>query len=97
VSAGAPAVRLMHDMHLILQCLPLMQLEEKRIPYIIEKINMRCYGDKPPSFLAKVNARLWLTGWGPNPLARTLLKEFLHHHLLEVSWWGTAMSITTLL
>lgn len=26
-------------------------LEEKRIPYRVEKINMRCYGDKPPSFL----------------------------------------------
>ena len=25
-------------------------LEEKQIPYRIEKINMRCYGDKPPSF-----------------------------------------------
>ncbi|KAI8471411.1 MAG: glutathione S-transferase [Monoraphidium minutum] len=31
-----------------------LQLEEKRIPYVIEKINMRCYGDKPPSFMAKV-------------------------------------------
>jgi glutathione S-transferase len=30
------------------------QLEEKRIPYTIEKINMRCYGDKPASFLSKV-------------------------------------------
>lgn len=29
-------------------------LEEKRIPYRIEKINMRCYGDKPPSFTTKV-------------------------------------------
>lgn len=27
-----------------------MCLEEKRIPYRVEKINMRCYGDKPPSF-----------------------------------------------
>jgi len=26
-------------------------LEEKRIPYKVEKINMRCYGDKPSSFL----------------------------------------------
>eukprot|EP00565_Helicotheca_tamesis_P005071 CAMPEP_0185727006 /NCGR_PEP_ID=MMETSP1171-20130828/2814_1 /TAXON_ID=374046 /ORGANISM="Helicotheca tamensis, Strain CCMP826" /LENGTH=263 /DNA_ID=CAMNT_0028395471 /DNA_START=79 /DNA_END=866 /DNA_ORIENTATION=- len=25
-------------------------LEEKRIPYRVEKINMRCYGDKPASF-----------------------------------------------
>lgn len=33
---------------------PLMQLEEKRIPYVMEKINMRCYGDKPASFLSKV-------------------------------------------
>ena len=28
-----------------------MILEEKRIPYRVEKINMRCYGDKPASFL----------------------------------------------
>uniref|UniRef100_A0A061QXR9 Glutathione S-transferase n=1 Tax=Tetraselmis sp. GSL018 TaxID=582737 RepID=A0A061QXR9_9CHLO len=28
-----------------------LQLEEKRIPYRVEKINMRCYGDKPESFL----------------------------------------------
>lgn len=27
-----------------------MCLEEKRIPYRVEKINMRCYGEKPPSF-----------------------------------------------
>lgn len=27
-----------------------MTLEQKRIPYRIEKINMRCYGDKPSSF-----------------------------------------------
>ena len=27
-------------------------LEEKRIPYRIEKVSMRCYGDKPPSFMA---------------------------------------------
>lgn len=33
-----------------------LQLEEKRIPYTIEKINMRCYGDKPASFMAKVPA-----------------------------------------
>ncbi|GLC43420.1 hypothetical protein PLESTB_001555600 [Pleodorina starrii] len=35
-----------------------LQLEEKRIPYVIEKINMRCYGDKPPSFTAKVPSGL---------------------------------------
>jgi glutathione S-transferase len=28
-----------------------MTLEFKRIPYRIEKVNMRCYGDKPASFL----------------------------------------------
>lgn len=28
-----------------------MTLEEKRIPYRIEKVNMRCYGEKPPSFM----------------------------------------------
>lgn len=32
-----------------------MQLEEKQIPYTLEKINMRSYGDKPPHFLAKVS------------------------------------------
>lgn len=31
-----------------------MQLEEKRIPYRVEKINMRCYGDKKKSFTDKV-------------------------------------------
>ena len=35
-----------------------LQLEEKKIPYIIEKINMRCYGDKPQSFLQKVPSGL---------------------------------------
>lgn len=35
-----------------------LQLEEKRIPYTIEKINMRCYGDKPASFLSKVPSGL---------------------------------------
>lgn len=29
-----------------------MTLEQKRIPYRVEKVNMRCYGDKPASFLA---------------------------------------------
>ncbi|RMZ52651.1 hypothetical protein APUTEX25_000770 [Auxenochlorella protothecoides] len=33
-------------------------LEEKRIPYTIEKINMQCYGDKPAEFLAKVPSGL---------------------------------------
>merc|ERR1719159_52614 len=31
-----------------------LQLEEKRIPYKVEKINMRCYGPKKKSFLSKV-------------------------------------------
>ena len=31
-----------------------LQLEEKRIPYKVVKINMRAYGDKPPEFMAKV-------------------------------------------
>eukprot|EP00746_Dinoflagellata_sp_MGD_P013345 gnl/MRDRNA2_/MRDRNA2_128812_c0_seq1.p1 gnl/MRDRNA2_/MRDRNA2_128812_c0~~gnl/MRDRNA2_/MRDRNA2_128812_c0_seq1.p1 ORF type:complete len:478 (-),score=111.21 gnl/MRDRNA2_/MRDRNA2_128812_c0_seq1:189-1541(-) len=31
-----------------------LQLEEKQIPYRVEKINMRCYGPKKKSFLAKV-------------------------------------------
>eukprot|EP00967_Tisochrysis_lutea_P091545 scaffold131530_cov26-Tisochrysis_lutea.AAC.1 len=30
-----------------------LMLEEKQIPYIVEKINMRCYGPKPPEFMAK--------------------------------------------
>jgi glutathione S-transferase len=33
-------------------------LEEKRIPYRMKKVNMRCYGDKPPDFLAKVPSGL---------------------------------------
>lgn len=28
-----------------------MTLEQKRIPYRVEKINMRCYGEKPASFM----------------------------------------------
>ena len=36
----------------------MLQLEEKKIPYIIEKINMRCYGDKPAEFLKKVPSGL---------------------------------------
>ena len=35
-----------------------LQLEEKRIPYEVRKINMRCYGDKPADFLAKVPSGL---------------------------------------
>ena len=31
-----------------------MQLEEKRVPYTLERINMRCYGSKPKSFTSKV-------------------------------------------
>jgi len=33
-------------------------LEEKRIPYEVRKINMRCYGGKPAEFLAKVPSGL---------------------------------------
>lgn len=33
-------------------------LEEKQIPYRVEKINMRSYGDKPSSYLAKVPSGL---------------------------------------
>ena len=32
-----------------------LQLEEKQISYTLEKINMRCYGDKPPEYTAKVH------------------------------------------
>ncbi|CAN0217644.1 unnamed protein product [Ectocarpus sp. 12 AP-2014] len=35
-----------------------LMLEEKRIPYRVEKINMRSYGDKPSSYLAKVPSGL---------------------------------------
>lgn len=35
-----------------------LQLEEKQIPYVVEKINMRCYGDKPSEFLRKVPSGL---------------------------------------
>ena len=30
-----------------------LQLEEKAIPYTLQKINMRCYGPKPPDYTAK--------------------------------------------
>jgi glutathione S-transferase len=33
-------------------------LEEKQIPYRMEKINMRSYGDKPQEFLQKVPSGL---------------------------------------
>jgi len=33
-------------------------LEEKQIPYEVEKINMRCYGPKPASFMQKVPSGL---------------------------------------
>ena len=36
-----------------------LQLEEKQIPYEIEKINMRAYGDKPATFLQKVSHEPW--------------------------------------
>jgi len=36
----------------------LLQLEEKQIPYVVEKINMRCYGDNPAEFLKKVPSGL---------------------------------------
>lgn len=44
----------------VITALPLvwLQLEEKRIPYRIEKINMRCYGSKPVSFMAMVPSGL---------------------------------------
>lgn len=35
-----------------------MLLEAKRIPYLIKKINMSCYGSKPPEFLKKVPSGL---------------------------------------
>lgn len=35
-----------------------MMLEEKRIPYRVEKINMRSYGEKPAWYLAKVPSGL---------------------------------------
>ncbi|PNH08687.1 hypothetical protein TSOC_004726 [Tetrabaena socialis] len=41
-----------------------LQLEEKRIPYVMEKINMRCYGDKPSSFMAKARAGAHATPGG---------------------------------
>ena len=34
-----------------------MQLEEKRIPYKVERINMRCYGSKPAWFERETGAR----------------------------------------
>ena len=31
-----------------------LQLEEKEVPYTLEKINMRAYGDKKAEYTAKV-------------------------------------------
>jgi len=35
-----------------------LQLEEKRVPYRVEKISMNCYGDKSRAFLAKTSRGL---------------------------------------
>ena len=49
-----------------------MQLEEKQIPYTLEKINMRCYGPKPPSYSAKVTvASLQAPSTRPREYIRT--------------------------
>lgn len=52
-----------------------LQLEEKQIPYTIEKINMRCYGDKPREYTAKVSLAQqlpdWLIGCGLSRTNRT--------------------------
>jgi hypothetical protein len=43
----------------------LADAEEKKIPYVMEKINMRCYGDKPASSASPVwpAARHHRTRW----------------------------------
>ncbi len=35
-----------------------LQLEAKRIPYKVVKINMRCYGNKPPEYMSRVPSGL---------------------------------------
>jgi glutathione S-transferase len=35
-----------------------LQLEAKRIPYRVVKINMRAYGPKPPEYMARVPSGL---------------------------------------
>ena len=35
-----------------------LQLEAKRIPYKVVKVNMRCYGNKPPEYMRKVPSGL---------------------------------------
>ena len=35
-----------------------IQLEEKQIPYTVEKINLGCYGEKSESFLEKAPSGL---------------------------------------
>ena len=35
-----------------------LQLEAKRIPYKVVKVNMRCYGDKPPEYMRRVPSGL---------------------------------------
>jgi hypothetical protein len=70
-----------------------LQLEEKRIPYTIEKINMRCYGDKPSSFLAKVGSEaleVWSMAAGGQACHRRLAASHGPHGRCSISslrWW----------
>ncbi len=66
-----------------------MQLEEKRIPYALERINMRCYGAKPRSFTAKVPSGalpvIELDGQTiteSSVIARVIEQEFTEHKSL---------------
>ena len=55
-----------------------LQLEEKRIPYVLEKINMRCYGDKPASFMAKVSGLI-------THAHDTASHDYMKLHLMRIS------------
>jgi glutathione S-transferase len=67
-------------------------LEEKKIPYRVEKINMRCYGEKPVTFqmmqpsgqipVAVIDGTIYRQS---NDILEVLEVSFLHHKSLSAS------------
>ena len=69
-----------------------LHLEEKRVPYRVEKVNMRCYGDKPDWFMrmqpsggipvAKIDGRVITES---NDIMQTLEEVFPQNPMLPAS------------